>query len=427
MMVREQVAALRGRDATEEDAQSPPQPESEPAAPEREPEPAPPAEEPSQDARPEDPGETSGDPGSESEDHTSTEGEGSVEDDASHEPSEPVDDSPPSQELTPASQPTSLGLAPLAPKGVAPAAPIRIRTGGSIPPSDDVAHPDVSRPEAYSAGTQGRRESPSLWTGTLRRWPIVLVPALLLMGAGIAVGLSRAPTYTAETQLSVGSVSLKAQSVPGFVEASKSLAGTYSRVLISADVLRRVSAASGLPIEELEERIEGTPIPDTAVIRVLADGSTPDGATGLARTATRTLRAYVSNREQAATRTRGALARFRQASRRAARLQADLDEQRGLRSVDPALVPRERIERLATAADVARLEAEALVTVYQNAREEDEDSARLELVAAPQGVSDDRVSATQLLGLAGLLGGAAIGGAVALLLAARARRRASTD
>lgn len=96
--------------------------------------------------------------------------------------------------------------------------------------------------------------------GRLRPKAIVATAVSVLLGAvaGAAIGLwALGSGVTAESRLVVGDQSVRAQSVPGYALATQQLAATYSRLI----------GAAGS-----QEGVTASPIPDSAIIRVQAQG-----------------------------------------------------------------------------------------------------------------------------------------------------------
>src|ERR1700760_4061781 len=89
---------------------------------------------------------------------------------------------------------------------------------------------------------EGIFEPPESATWSAIKADKVLVIAIALLGAvvGIAIGLTKPPTYEASTTLEVGRVSPNSPSFYGFTQSASSLATAFSRSIAAAPVLREV-------------------------------------------------------------------------------------------------------------------------------------------------------------------------------------------
>jgi hypothetical protein len=74
--------------------------------------------------------------------------------------------------------------------------------------------------------------------GALRRhWIVASLPLILLVGVALALGLNRAPRFTATTNLTVGRIYVdNPAGVAGVIEATRSLASVYSRAIFASSV-----------------------------------------------------------------------------------------------------------------------------------------------------------------------------------------------
>ena len=215
-----------------------------------------------------------------------------------------------------------------------------------------------------------------------------IVAVVLGAAAGAAIGLSvLGSTVVAESRLVVGDQSVRAQSVPGYALATQQLAATYARLLGATE----------------DEGVSASPIPDSAIIRVQAQG--PDEASA------------VTAADEAAAR----LIKTANQARSAAEDQA---------SSDAYLRARERLRvaqtRATAAADGSRARA--------GAADDQVELAQVRVDAAAEALREDvraslsnnagvsvvqrAVATPDALPRAGLLGGVAGGAGVALLIAA---------
>lgn len=285
--------------------------------------------------------------------------------------------------------------------------------------ADELLDGQATEPTEPTAGSS----RPTAGEAVRMRWWLILLLALLLAGAGIALGLTRSPAYGAESRLSVGSFDAATQSVPGYVEASEDLASAYSRIAESDVVLGRVARESGMSLIEIRDRVTAAPIPESPVLRIDATGSSAESATGLAAAATETLRSYINESQDPDARSNELLGEFRKWSRVAVTLEARLERRRQAREQDSGAVSADLVQQTEAAAEVARLRADGAATAYQSARERDRaEAADLTVIESPQAADSDRLAVVQQLGFVGLVGGGIVGAALAILLPFRRSR-----
>jgi uncharacterized protein involved in exopolysaccharide biosynthesis len=266
------------------------------------------------------------------------------------------------------------------------------------------------------AADPGRANVPrfDIVTAAVRNVPLLVIPALVLTGVGVALGLARQPVYTAEAQLNVGRTNVEAQAIPGIVEGSKSLAGSYARAMHSPGILEPTARAVGRPSGEILEKISASQVAESPAISVEAEGDGVRESTALANAGARSIVAYADRVNANVSHQRSLLRQFGAAERDAARLDARAG---GAREGSDAEA------ELAAQAQTARLRARALSGAYQ-------DSLRsssvgfVQVVSPATGATNDRSSTAQRLGLIGFAAGAFFGLALAIART-RAQARAS--
>lgn len=121
-----------------------------------------------------------------------------------------------------------------------------------------------------------------------RQWKPIA--ALTIVGAliGALIGFLLPPVYTAETRLAVGSGSLNALNVPGFPTASEKMASNYARWIGLYGV------SSGEEGQTLAS-VSASPIPESNVLRIEAEASTPEDAKTAAAEAAVRLKSEVNH------------------------------------------------------------------------------------------------------------------------------------
>jgi hypothetical protein len=249
-----------------------------------------------------------------------------------------------------------------------------------------------------------------------------MLPVLVLAGLGVAAGLRRSPTYTATAENVVEALSPSVAQLPGAIQAAQDLASNQSRLIdsdaIAGPLARRFDTTSGY----IESSVSATPVPDSTVIRIQADGPEASDAVRLANAAARTFADYVN--EQTRTDEEGdeVLEQYREAS---AAYQRELAAKQGVDRAGDAASPTERL-RAASALDAAQLRREALSAQYQTVVQSHGSAPTVKTFVVARDASSDRWTTLEIYVVLGVVVGFVIGAAFATLLANRRPRRTAT-
>jgi hypothetical protein len=256
-------------------------------------------------------------------------------------------------------------------------------------------------------------------------WALPVFMGLLLAIAGGVLGYIREPTYTAKTQLNAGSVEAQAQAIPGYVEASKSLADAYSRTVRSRAVLVPLSNDLRQSATDLASKVSASPVPDSSVFTIEATGASARAAVDLANAATMEINRY-ANQQARRGPDRGLLDQYRNLTKRASRLDSRADAaRREFRRTD-TLASRERVADLSSEAETVRLEAQGLQQAYVTRTSASQGAGGVTVLSTAADATSDRREKTQLWALGGLVIGLFVGGATGTMLTARRRRLATS-
>jgi hypothetical protein len=239
----------------------------------------------------------------------------------------------------------------------------------------------------------------------------VALPALLLLGLGLFVGLSRPPKYTAEARLTVGRLDVDPAALATFASATNSLASAYSRAVYAEPVVRRVSRRLGIPESKVRARTSATPVAESPVIRVKATGKQKRPTTRLANATALALASYTTTLNRSNADSSLILKQYRKASLDLSRAS---DRRDGLKQ---AAAPKDELG--AAEADVrsARLRTNSLATAYEGSQRGKGAAQLVQPLAEASGASSDRLSIMEILAFVGLLAGLLIGIAVATVRA----------
>jgi capsular polysaccharide biosynthesis protein len=249
-------------------------------------------------------------------------------------------------------------------------------------------------------------------------WRLVLIPVVLLVAAGLALGLFRAPVYTATANLSVDFGAQNPSSLSGSVTAAQALAESYARSVDATPVVLQVSRKTGIPRDRVASQMSASPIPDSTVVKVSGTAGSAETATTLANVAATALTRYIATLNGTRQGSAPVLAQFRQAEsvyqdrlghqeELAARVEANPSDETAARELQQARVKTQ----------VALLKKNSVGELYGASQQAY--VAPLRFLNVASSASSDRLSRLQLLGFIGLVAGLAVGAALATVKANR--------
>ena len=274
-----------------------------------------------------------------------------------------------------------------------------------------------SVPPRMSAGSQ----STSLGAA-LRRYPLVaLLPVVVLVAAGVTLGLRRPPIYTASTQANVGVPDINSQATPGYVEAELTLASAYSREVTSQYVFNPVAKRMGVSPSVIASRLSSSAVPNSPTFTINATGPSPRSAIQLAATATTALQQKINQLDQGEDGSAALLNKFRRAQGRADALTARSGALRAQQALGTGNVSTKSLQNAKVASQVAQLQAQALAAHYTNSNMLSR-GAIIDVLNPATSATSDRNSITERYALIGLAAGVIMGAALAFLVY-RVRRR----
>jgi uncharacterized protein involved in exopolysaccharide biosynthesis len=258
----------------------------------------------------------------------------------------------------------------------------------------------------------------------VRRRPLwVAIPLLLLLAAGIAAGLARAPVYQAESRLLVGKVNPGTPTLPGFVQASTMLADAYSRSIGATDVIEPLAARLRLAPLTVAARLTASPVPQSPVIRVIATGPSARAATTLSALASVRLQRYVTRLSAASGDGPRLLASYRRASLAVSRAIARYNAANAAYARHPTPMLAQALDAARADRDAAQLSARAAGAAYASDQQSYAASTGIvSVLALAQQASSDRTHKLELLAFIGLLVGGVLGLGLAWLREQRASR-----
>ena len=274
------------------------------------------------------------------------------------------------------------------------------------PADEDLGHDPAAPVE------RDRRRVPVMQAAR-RHWPLVAAPVVVLTLLAIVAGMSRHPQYTSEARLNVGRIDVTSQAIPGFVAGTQSLAATYSRAVDAADVLAPVAQQLKVPTSAIAGRVSAAPIPDSSLFRVQAKGPNANEAIELANLVTSSLVTYVGKvndsspdgkrlLQEIATAS-VAYADARQATRAATRNYAE----------NPTAARNAVVIRTEAAQYAAKIRLDTVTDAYRTSQQGVSQSQIVQILNPATSAANDKRSVLQKLAFVGLLGGLAVGLALA--------------
>jgi hypothetical protein len=261
---------------------------------------------------------------------------------------------------------------------------------------------------------------PSPLQAVARHPLLAVLPVVLLVVAAIAVAMSRAPTYSAESRVAIGSFSPSEQSAPGAAYAGTQFASAYSRAITAEDVVRPVARATHLSRAQVSSHLAATPVPDSPFLRIQATGATAQQAEGLAAAATTALTDYVRRSGATNEQTARLLQRFRdaQAKTESATTRADRAKKDVNRNPNDDSA-RNRLEKAQTDVATTSLKSRALRAAYLQQAQTATDGIPVRVLNQADSATSDAGQKLRLILTVAVAAGIVLGVALATAVASR--------
>jgi capsular polysaccharide biosynthesis protein len=260
----------------------------------------------------------------------------------------------------------------------------------------------------------------SPFRAALRHPLAFLLPVIVCTAIGVAAGLARQPTWTADTRVALGSIDVATQSLPGYVEATKSLAAAYSRAIQSTEVVSRASRASGIPPAEVGDRLSASPVADTPILSVTATGPDERAAVTLANAGTDGLLRYV-RRSTSQDISQSLLRDYERQQDRVQRLRSTRDRLERADAQAPGSISERELERANADYAAAQLQAEVLAQRFRNNQQNRPAPDFIRVLSDATTATSDKASGLQLRAFTGIVVGVVLGLVAAVVVASRRR------
>lgn len=271
----------------------------------------------------------------------------------------------------------------------------------------------VSDPSAL-LDPPGPRVRVSVGEAMRRNWRLLVAPVLALVFLALVIGWARGTTYTSQAELQVGGP-VSTDFVSQFVNGTNQLAGVYARLIDSEPVVQRVAEQLEVEPGSLAGRLSATPIPESPIVRVEATGDSADSAIELANAASGSLAEQVEIANTSRSRSDELLAEVADSEKAARDALALRDAAQGSFDGNPTAANESRLSDAQGALTAADLKLATAKVSYQEAESNRVQPSELQLLTAADTASSDRLSRLQTLLFFAIVGGLAIGGAMAVM------------
>jgi capsular polysaccharide biosynthesis protein len=271
-----------------------------------------------------------------------------------------------------------------------------------------------------------QREGPASPLRAVLRHPLLAIaPVVVLVIVAFAVAHSRAPTYTAQARVAIGSFSPSQDAAPGAAYAGTQFASAYSRAITAHDVVAPVAKETGLQPSQVASRLTATPIPDSPLLQISGTGPSQDAAVRLTNAATDALLTYVRRSDVTGDQAKTLLQRYHAAQADADRAasQVSIRARSANRSPNSQSV-RNALTKSRTRADTLDLRARALRAAYLQQAQSESSGIPVRTLNAAGSATSDASKTVKLVVTIAVLAGLVIGVALATgFEATRANRR----
>lgn len=295
---------------------------------------------------------------------------------------------------------------------------------------DEITEGTVARGSAAPGEERPRYVAPG--RSAILHWRMVAVFTVVCLVAGVAFGVARPPTYSAQAELYVGkTLSLEnTAAIPGLAAAATQIAGDYSRLILTSTVKKE---AARLVHSSDPGTLSASPIAQSPEILLKAKASTQAGAVALANAGSKALIDAVAQlNATSSSQLNGLLQQYQQ-------LQQSINQnQQAIGALNHQIASlqanggsstqitdlQNELTTLQTKVSSDTLQASAVETQYQNSyaplQAQEQVLSKLS-PATPQG--SDRKKTMELGGIVGLFVGLLLGVAAGSMVDIRAARR----
>jgi uncharacterized protein involved in exopolysaccharide biosynthesis len=251
------------------------------------------------------------------------------------------------------------------------------------------------------------------------RW-IVLLCVVIFAGIAAAAALLRSPDYTATAKLTIGGIDISAPgALSGYATASEALAAGYSRTVNARAVAKQVSAETGIPVDDVQGHVTGTPIKESPVFRIEATAPNSHQAIELANHSSRALIRYATKLSQTSPDTTRLFARYRAATAQRKQARQRLKTAMADVEADETLASEEEVGSARANLEVASLRVTALQQAYTLSVQGQVSTQLIQVISPATSASSDRRSTFAIYTIIGFVIGLLVGAALAFVRESR--------
>ncbi len=244
----------------------------------------------------------------------------------------------------------------------------------------------------------------------------IVVPAVLFLAIGVAIGFGRNPTYTAQSSLIIGTANPASPNFGGNVVAAGSLATAYSRTILATPVVAEVSQTLNLSRGTVSSNLSSAPVPDSPAFNIVATAKSASLAIQLANTASTAVLHYLKLLNSPTSGTQSLLTDYGAAS-------VKVDSDNTALAAAQTAGNQQAISTAKAKRDRDQLVLNSLGAAYTASLQANPPTTGVSTLTTADGASNDRKSTIELLGFIGFVVGAVIGVALAMLRAAQEVQR----
>jgi uncharacterized protein involved in exopolysaccharide biosynthesis len=257
-----------------------------------------------------------------------------------------------------------------------------------------------------------------------RHWPLVVIPTVLLLVAGLLLAQARQPTYTAVSRVAVGGLKLdQPGALSGFSTAAATLASGYARAVNGDAVINPIAAKLHETPQSVSGHLSATPVADSPVIKIQATGSSAANAEALANDAARQLTSNVAAQRPTDPDTPRLFRQLQAATLRQQQYAIIASKTADANTNNDTPDTRQALAMAKSQLETSNAQVSALQSAYQAAASGQSATATLQPLNQAISASSNRATNYQIYGFVGLVAGLIIGLALAVLASQRQLRR----
>jgi capsular polysaccharide biosynthesis protein len=247
-----------------------------------------------------------------------------------------------------------------------------------------------------------------------RYWLTVLTPVVVCVAIAGVLAFGRTPVYTSQARLTIGSLNIATQGLPGFVYAAQGLSSAYSRVVTANGIVNPVAAKLHMPRTEVIDDLSASPSPNSPIFDVEAKGTSPAKSIQLANVTAKQMQTYIGTFNSISTGAREAEATYRASALTTQTARVAQQAAAKLALQHPSAAHRQAYLEAATSYDVAKGKELAALGIFTQANTGNSGANLVQVIAPANKAKSDRSSRALILLLASLVTGLVIGLALAV-------------